>query len=204
MIWQHGRFTRQCFRTIKNGSSPDNADYFPTMSAVAIKLPIFYDNPATWFTHAEAQFHTRGIIDQHTMYSYVAASLRPEVATEICDLLFTKPANKPYFMLKTELTTCTTASEQKRLHQLLHTEALGDRKPTQLLRRMRQLLGDKPIEDSFFLFLRWMPSNVQPILASSREISLDQLVVIVDKMMEVATRDSRPTIANVNQSCTGL
>jgi len=70
-------------------------------------------------------------------------SLTPKFATEICDLLLHPPEDTPYEILKRELTRRTSASKQHRLQQLLTTEEIGDHKPSQLLRRIQQLLGDK-------------------------------------------------------------
>ena len=118
-------------------------------STVSIKLPPYWSNdPALWFSQVEAQFTTRGITSELTKYAYVVGSLQPEVAQEVCDLLIKPPAENPYAVLKTELVKRTSASDQQHLHQLLNTEELGDRKPTQLFRRMQQLLGDSQLEPS--------------------------------------------------------
>ena len=72
----------------------------------------------------------------------MVASLSPEFAVEIRDLLIKPPAETPYETLKAELIKRTAASEQRKLQQLISGEELGEGKPTQLLRRMQQLLGD--------------------------------------------------------------
>ena len=65
------------------------------------------------------------------------------------------------------------ASEQNPIKELLCVEELGDRKPSQLLRRMQQLLGEKlsKIDDSFVrqLFLQRLFTNVQMVLASMKD-----------------------------------
>ncbi|PIK40395.1 hypothetical protein BSL78_08377 [Apostichopus japonicus] len=159
------------------------------MASVSLKLPPFWSHdPALWFCQVEAQFTTRGIKTQQTKYAYVISSLQSEIAAEVRDLLLKPPEKDPYEVIKRELIRRTSESEQKRLHQLLTAEELGDRKPSQLLRRMRQLLGDRTLEVSILrqLFLQRLPVNAQLILAStSATVGLDQLAAIADKILEV-------------------
>ena len=167
------------------------------VAAVSLKLPPFWPHdPTIWFAQVEAQFQTRQIISQLTKFSYVVSSLQPEIAQEVRDLLISPPSVDPYDKLKTELIKRTSESEQKRLHQLLISEELGDRKPSQLLRRMKQLLGENKLEERILrqLFLQRLPQNVQLILASSSDaVDLEQLALIADKILEVAVPLSAST-----------
>ena len=172
-----------------------------TLAAVSIKLPPFWPtDPTVWFLQIEAQFNTRGVTSQQTRFDYVIASLSPEIACEVRDLLIRPPEDRPYDTLKAELIKRTAASEQRKLQQLLGGEELGDRKPTQLLRRMQQLLGDHlgPDLDNAFLkelFLQRLPSSVRMVLASADPTTdLAKLAEMADKIIEVATP---PTVAAV-------
>jgi hypothetical protein len=176
-----------------SSSTVSTSDVQPTASlvtSISIKLPPYWpSDPALWFSQVEAQFTTRGITAEHTKYAYVVGSLQPEVAQEVRDLLINPPAEELYTKLKTELVKRTSASQQKRLNQLLHAEELGDRKPTQLYRRMQQLLGDIQLEPSIMkqLFLQRLPSNAQLILAwTADEMDTASLAKMADKIVEVA------------------
>ena len=86
------------------------------------------------------------------MFDYIIANLSPEYATEIRDLILRPPGENPLDKVEEQLIKITAASEQRRLQQLFSTEELGDRKPTQLLRRLQQLAGDTPgLPDGTFL-----------------------------------------------------
>ena len=85
------------------------------------------------------------------MFDYVITSLSPEVATEICDLILAPTGEDQYDAHKAQLIQRTGISEQCRLQQLLGTEELGDRKPSQFLRRLQQLAGDTVRSDGVFI-----------------------------------------------------
>ena len=171
----------------------------PTVAAVSIKLPPFWpQDPEVWFAQVEAQFSTKGVAVQKTKFDYVISSLSQEFASEVRDLLLKPPAENPYDTLKAQLIKRTAASEQRKLQQLISGEELGDRKPTQLLRKMQQLLGDKlgtgTDTNSFLreLFLQRLPPNVRMVLASADpSTTLENLADMADKIMEVST----PTVA---------
>ena len=96
-----------------------------------------------------------------------------------------------YDTLKEQLIGCTAMSKQKRLQLLLNTEELGDRKPTQLLRHMQKLMGDKHINDSLVckLFLQHLSANVCMVMASmGGTVSLGDLAQLADKIMEVVVQ----------------
>ena len=161
--------------------------------------PFWPADPLVWFAQIEAQFATRNITNQQTRFDYVVAGLSNEYATEICDLILNPPREDAYSTLKDLLIKRTAASERKHLLLLFTAEELGDRKPTQLLRRMQQLMGDAAgpnLDNSFLreLFFQRLPSHVRMVLASSGDnVSLDILADMADKIMEAAI----PTVTSV-------
>ena len=187
--------------TPTHGSKSDTQ--LQAVGGVQLKLPPYWPNdPELWFTQVEAQFITRGITVEKTKYAYIVSSLQSEYAQEVRDVLLSPPTTEPYTHLKSELIKRTSASEQKRLHQLLTAEELGDRKPTQLLRRMEQLLGGAKLESSIFtqLFLQRLPHHAQSILASSRDaMTVNQLAQLADRIVEVHVSSS-PGISNISST----
>ena len=88
----------------------------------------------------------------------------------------------------------TATSEQRHLQHLLNSEELCHRKPSQLLGRMQQLLGDKVVStDSSVLrelFLQRLPHNIRMILAGSGDDvnkDMDKLATLADKVLDVST-----------------
>ena len=149
-----------------------------SVSVVTVKIPPFWPaDPQVWFAQVEAQFSTWNITSQRTKFDHVVAALAPELATEVRDLLLQPPADTPYDVLRAQLIKRTAASEQRHFRQLFTAEELGDRTPSQLLRRLQQLLGDAagPNPDNTFLrelFLQRLPGHVRMVLASSGDLPL--------------------------------
>ncbi|KAM7313109.1 uncharacterized protein ISCGN_003010 [Ixodes scapularis] len=114
-----------------------------TVAAAAVRLPPYWDrNPRVWFLQAESQFHLAGVTTQGRKYHHVVSALSPAAADEVYDVLANPSPATQYDQLKNALLQRTEVSERSRVHQLLSAEELGDRRPSQLLRRMTQDLQD--------------------------------------------------------------
>ena len=120
---------------------------------------------------------------ERTKFEYIVASLSPDTATELRDLILSPPTTCPYMLLRQKLIRRTPGSNQQKLQRLLNEIELGDRKPSQLLRHMRQLWMGDDTNDS----LLRLPTSVCMVLApSGTDISLDNLAEMADHIMEVS------------------
>ncbi|XP_067134245.1 uncharacterized protein [Centruroides vittatus] len=125
------------------------------VNRVALKLPPFWDKtPELWFANIEAQFAISGITKDSTKYYSVVSALNSDILNYISDIVLNPPAKNCYNTLKARLLADFSDSEQRQIKALLSDIALGDEKPSHLLRKMRQLANNKLGED--FLKTLWL------------------------------------------------
>lgn len=170
--------------TTHTPTDPDTPDITMVTNLIPPCYPTDID---LWLCQTEACFRLRGITQSATKFACVKAHLTPEVAAKVRDLLMQPPTEEPYEKLKTALIERTKGI---RLQLLLQTEKLGELRPTQLLRRMRQLaegvLSDESTTLLKLLFLRRLPINIQQILAIvSDDRTLDDLARFAEEMMDI-------------------
>ncbi|KAG0436859.1 hypothetical protein HPB47_017724, partial [Ixodes persulcatus] len=119
------------------------------------------------------------------------ASSNSAMAFYIEDILAAAPTSNQYDNLKAAILARKTASERSRLQHLLNMEELGDQRPSQLLRRMRQLLGDATSDaDTSLLrelFLQRLPNNMVVVLAAAEDMPLERLADLADRVAEYST-----------------
>ncbi|KAF8563770.1 hypothetical protein P879_11804 [Paragonimus westermani] len=95
--------------------------------------------------------------------------------------------SEPYEHLKATLLKRTTQSEQGRLEQLIGSEELRDQKPSQLLRRLLQMLDGRSMEEALFrqLFLQRLPTSVCTILVSCEKMPLQESADLADEIISI-------------------
>ncbi|KAH6937597.1 hypothetical protein HPB50_001886 [Hyalomma asiaticum] len=124
------------------GSLPPDATMRPRdVAALQLHLPTFWcNNPQLWFAQVEATFDLRPISLEISRFRHLLCNLSPEVAQEVVDVIAAPLNDAPYQRLKQSILDRTTKSESVCLRHLLTSVELGDRRPSQLLNSMQQLL----------------------------------------------------------------
>ncbi|KAH8020842.1 hypothetical protein HPB51_005283 [Rhipicephalus microplus] len=108
------------------------------VQSLHVHLPPFSPNSSsTWFLQVEAHFRLRQNTSQQTRHWHLVSCLPPDVADDLADILASPHPSHPYDTLKAAIISRKSESEHSRLQQLITATELGDRRPSQLLRRMR-------------------------------------------------------------------
>lgn len=158
--------------------------------AAALKLPTLWtDDLETWFLQAEAQFSIRRITSEQKKYYHVVAVLSADTAAKVKSII-RDPPEDAYTALKSALLRKYEPSEYERAAAIMSITSLGDYKPSELMDRFLNLLGD---HDGGILlryhFLRLMPDFVRSTLSLTTTKDLRKLSAQADTIF-LAGRDT--------------
>ncbi|XP_037950717.1 uncharacterized protein LOC119681554 [Teleopsis dalmanni] len=132
----------------------------------------------------EAQFRNAEITRDDTKFDHVVVGLEPKYLECIADVIRDPPKVLKYETLKKQLINEFTESEHKRLRKLLTELELGDMKPTQLLKKMKEMAGSSMADDVLkSLWLQRLPVGVRTIVAAVEGDSAEWAKV-ADKVFE--------------------
>lgn len=159
------------------------------------KIPDFWtDQPRVWFIRTEAMLAPQKLSDD-AKYDIVVSKLSKEAIQQVTDILIEPPASKRFDALKTRLLRIYEESKNRQLQKLISEMELGDQKPSQLLRRMRELAKDKIPDDTLrILWQGHLPDTIRAVLAVSEIKELDHLSSIADNVFETSR-----TVHQVNE-----
>ncbi|KAH7973900.1 hypothetical protein HPB49_008085 [Dermacentor silvarum] len=152
------------------------------VSLVQLRLATFrLQNPQVWFHQIEAQFCLNRITSDTTCYYHVVSVLPPDVTGELSDVLSTPTGATPYQHLKIKVLKRFMPSE---CHPPPAAAYPGQRRPSQLVRRMRQILVDRdvPTHSALLrqLFLQRLSQPICLVHPAAGDVNLDRLVELAD------------------------
>ncbi|XP_041968066.1 uncharacterized protein LOC121725265 [Aricia agestis] len=171
------------------------------ISAVSVQsrmLPFWRQHPRAWFLHFEAVVDPLKTSDDQK-YRYLLQQLQQTDLEHITDILYDPTASKKYEKVKQRLLETYDTSDVKNFQKLVSGLELGDLKPSQLMRKMKELASGMITEEG--LRIEWMnrlPAQVRVILSINKESSLETLAAMADKMVEYA---EVPSVAAVTATC---
>ncbi len=174
---------------------PDTASPAPPFRAPAFNS----HDPNMWFTILELNFKANNITEALKQFTHACTLLPPEVLLQVSDAIAKAPSSdNPYDDLKQAVLKRLASSVSTRLQELLKKEELGNEKPSDLLRRMKRLLGDQPntMDKTMFahLFYQRLPPALQSSLFSVKDkLDLADLAQLADDYMSTVPSATPPS-----------
>ncbi|CAH8475166.1 unnamed protein product [Schistosoma intercalatum] len=101
--------------------------------------------------------------------------------------MFTSDVSDPYEILKRSILKRGDLTDRQRLDQLFNNIDLQHGSATDMLQRMREVIGPRTFDEGLFkqLFLSKLPQQVQAVLVSFQNNALDELAASADRILEI-------------------
>lgn len=179
-------------------SSDGNPNDSKTVSKFVVpqmnfKAPPFWrSNPELWFKEVEDQFTTISINNDAMQFQHVIAAIESaDISKQIADIILNPPIVNMYSTLKSRIIDRFSESEDVRIKEILKDIKLGDQRPSDLLREMRDLSSGKFSDDVLKIYwFQKLPDQIKTVISTSGD-TLNNLAIMADKINEVA--DSKNT-----------
>jgi len=159
-------------------------------SAAAIKtqLPSFSSSdPEIFFIQCEVIFNVNNIRNSNKKFAYVISQLDRHAIREVIDMIRNPPEANPYEALKTRILETFGMTDEAKLNKLLGEHSLGNRRPSQLLRELRDLGGPTMSEELLGrIWLKSLPQALQVALAAIEQKDLNKLGAVADRVASVS------------------
>lgn len=160
----------------------DGADNQSNVKHVSIKAPEFSETAVNgWFPIMEAQFNLRGVTQSATKFYSVIAALPAEV---VCKLPSTIINDKDYDRLKEAIVSMYERTKPEMLDKLMKTTSISGR-PSLYLQELSTLAGRIGASEDIVRhkFLQALPKTISPVIASQKDLSLQQLGKLADELL---------------------
>ncbi|XP_060807030.1 uncharacterized protein LOC132903262 [Amyelois transitella] len=171
------------------------------LSAISLtnKIPDFWaDQPRVWFIRTEAILAPQKMGDD-SKFNIVVSKLTKDAIQQVSDLLIDPPKTNKFESLKARLLQIYEESENRKIQKLIGEMELGEQKPSQLLRRMRDLARGKiPDETLRILWQGHLPPAARAVLAVTENVDLESLCDIADKIQETTRPENVAEVSQVS------
>ncbi|VDP10224.1 unnamed protein product [Schistosoma margrebowiei] len=163
-------------------------------------MPFWPDYIKAWFCYAESDFSEHGVIDTRAQFLAVVKALPREFNRYVTPSMFTSDVSDPYESLKRSILKQGDLTDRQRFDQLFNNIDLQHGSLTDMLQRMRKVIGLRTFDEGLFkqLFLSKLPQQVQAVLVSFQKNALDELTASADRILEI-TKSSTSKVFSVKE-----
>ncbi|CAK1541552.1 unnamed protein product [Leptosia nina] len=138
--------------------------------------------PRLWFKHFKAVMAPQKQGDD-ARYQAAIARLGLDALQQVSDIIVDPPAEDKYGTLKAQLIGIYEESDTRKLQKLMEEMELGDQKPSQVSRKMRELAGNKMPDTTLrIMWVKLLPPSVRAVLSVSDATDLDKLAQLADNV----------------------